>query len=285
MEDFELLRYVTIGQYLPGDSIVHRLDPRTKLSVFLFLTLAVSFSLSYSANLILLLVTLLLVLLSGIPLGYIFSGLRPALPLIIFLAILQLLFYGGAYTPYGMETQTLFQWGWIHITNGSVQVVVVSLLRFVELLFLTSLLTNTTTLSDLTHGMESMLRPFARLGLPAHELSLVVTIALRFAPLLAEQLEIIMKAQASRGAAIGHRRRLRFITTARQVATLIVPLFIDAFRRAEDLILAMHTRCYIGGRGRTSYVRLRFSRQDYIVYAVGFLFSASILFLRNDFPF
>jgi energy-coupling factor transport system permease protein len=284
MEDFELLRYVTVGQYLPGDSVVHRLDPRTKLSVFLFLTLAATFSLSYTANVILVLVTLGLVLLARIPLRYILSGLRPALPIIVVLAILQLLFYGTAYTPYGAETRTLFQWGWIHITNGSVQLVIVSMLRFVVLLFLTSLLTNTTTLTGLTHGVEAMLRPFARIGLPAHELSLVATVALRFVPLLAEQLEIILKAQASRGASIAHQGRLRFVSTARQVAVLIVPLFVDAFRRAEDLILAMQARCYVGGRGRSSYVRFRATRADYAAYAAGLLFAAAMLVLRNRFP-
>ncbi len=284
MEDFELLRYVTVGQYLPGESLVHRLDPRTKLSVFLFLVLAVTFSTSYTANIILVTATLLLVLLAGIPLGYILGGLKPALPLIVILAVLQLLFYGDAYTPYGVQNETLFEWGWIHITTGSVQLVVVSLLRFVVLLFLTSLLTNTTPLTELTHGMEAMLRPFRRLGLPSHELSLVATIALRFVPLLAEQLEIILKAQASRGADIAYGGRLGFVRTARQVAVLIVPLFVDAFRRGEDLILAMQARCYVGGRGRSSYVRLKFARIDAVAYAVGGLFSLAILALRNSFP-
>jgi len=284
MEDFELLRYVTVGQYLPGDSLVHRLDPRTKLSVFLFLVVAVTFSTSYTANAILVTATLLLVLLARIPLGYILGGLKPAIPLIVILAVLQLLFYGEAYTPYGLENRTLFQWGWIHITNGSVQLVVVSMLRFVELLFLTSLLTNTTPLTDLTHGLEAMLRPFRRIGLPSHELSLVATIALRFVPLLAEQLEIIMKAQASRGADIAYGGRFGFVRTARQVAVLIVPLFVDAFRRAEDLILAMQARCYVGGRGRSSYVRLKFARIDAGAYLAGVLFSLAILALRNIFP-
>ena len=284
MEDFELLRYVTVGQYLPGDSLVHRLDPRTKLSVFLFLVVAVTFSTSYTANAILVTATLLLVLLARIPLGYILGGLKPAIPLIVILAVLQLLFYGEAYTPYGLENQTLFQWGWIHITNGSVQLVVVSMLRFVELLFLTSLLTNTTPLTDLTHGLEAMLRPFRRIGVPSHELSLVATIALRFVPLLAEQLEIIMKAQASRGADIAYGGRFGFVRTARQVAVLIVPLFVDAFRRAEDLILAMQARCYVGGRGRSSYVRLKFAPIDAGAHLVGVLFSLAILALRNTFP-
>ncbi|MEE8391491.1 MAG: energy-coupling factor transporter transmembrane protein EcfT [Anaerolineae bacterium] len=285
MEDFELLRHITIGQYLPGDSIIHRLDPRTKLSIFLFITIAVTFSISYTANAILVLVTLFLVLLSGVSMRYVFSGIKPAIPLIIILAILQLLFYGEQFVPFGMQTKTYFHWGWIHITNGSVQLVIVSALRFIELLFLTSLLTNTTTLTDITHGMENMLRPFSRIGVPAHELSLVATIALRFVPLLAEQLEIIMKAQASRGADIAHRGKLQFVTTTRQVAALIVPLFIDALRRAEDLILAMQARCYVGGRGRSSLVRLKFARMDYVAYVLSLIFSVAMLAFRNYFPF
>ncbi|MCX7682811.1 MAG: energy-coupling factor transporter transmembrane protein EcfT [Anaerolineae bacterium] len=284
MEDFELLRHITIGQYVPGRSIIHRLDPRTKLSVFLFITAAVTFSISYTANVILVLTTLLLVMVSGISLRYILSGLKPALPLIIVLAVLQLLFYGEAYVPYGMQTRTLFHWGWIHITNGSVQLVVVSAMRFIELLFLTSLLTSTTTLTDITYGVEDMLRPFSRIGVPAHELSLVATIALRFVPLLAEQLEIIMKAQASRGANIAYRGRWQFVRNARQVSALIVPLFIDAFRRAEELILAMQARCYVGGRGRTRLVRLRFTPTDYLAYAMGLAYSVVLLALRNRFP-
>jgi energy-coupling factor transport system permease protein len=284
MEDFELLRHITIGQYLPGDSIIHRLDPRTKLSIFLFITMAVTFSVSYTGNIILVLVTLSLVLLSGVSMRYVFSGVKPAIPIIIVLAILQLLFYGGQFVPYGMQTKTYFHWGWIHITNGSVQLVIVSAMRFVELLFLTSLLTNTTTLTDITHGMENMLRPFSRIGVPSHELSLVATIALRFVPLLAEQLEIIMKAQASRGADIAHKGKLQFVTTARQVAALIVPLFIDAFRRAEDLILAMQARCYVGGHGRSSLIRLKFAQLDYAVYALSLIFSVAMLAFRNFFP-
>jgi len=285
MEDFEFLRNITIGQYLPGDSIIHRLDPRTKISVFLFITIAVTFSVSYTGNIILVLVTLSLVLLSGVSMRYVFSGIKPAIPIIIILATLQLLLYGEGFVPYGMQSKTYFHWGIIHITNGSVQLVIVSAMRFVELLFLTSLLTNTTTLANITHGMENMLRPFSRIGVPSHELSLVATIALRFVPLLAEQLEIIMKAQASRGADIAHKGKLQFVTTARQVAVLIVPLFIDAFRRAEDLILAMQARCYVGGRGRSSLVQLRFARMDYVAYALSLVFSAVMLVFRNSFPF
>jgi energy-coupling factor transport system permease protein len=285
MEDFEFLRNITVGQYLPGNSLIHRLDPRTKISVFLFITIAVTFSVSYTANVILVLVTLGLVWISGVSLKYILSGLKPALPLIAILAIMQLLFYGEAYTPYGMASRTYFKWGWIHITNGSVQLVVVSAMRFIELLFLTSLLTNTTTLTDIAHGIEDMLSPFSKLGVPANELAMVAAIALRFVPLLGEQLEIIMKAQASRGASVARRGKLQFINRTRQLAAFIVPLFVDAFRRAEDLILAMQARCYVGGHGRSSLVRLTFRPIDYVAYAAGLIFSVLILALRTAFPF
>ncbi|MGC8836849.1 MAG: energy-coupling factor transporter transmembrane component T family protein [Anaerolineae bacterium] len=285
MEDFEFLRNITIGQYLPGDSIVHRMDPRAKISIMLFLIIAITFNISYLANIILLVVTFLFVIASGISLGYILSGVKPAIPFIVVLALLQLLFYGDAYIPYNAVSRTLFRWGWIHITNGSVQLVVVSTLRFLQLLFLASLLTNTTTTSELTHGMEAMLAPFSRIGLPGHELSLVATIALRFVPILAEQLEIIMKAQASRGAELGAKGKLQFIQTTRQVVVLIVPLFIDAFRRAEDLILAMQARCYMGGRGRTHLMTLKFSRTDLIAYFTVLVFSAAMVIFRNSFPF
>jgi energy-coupling factor transport system permease protein len=285
MEDFEFLRNITIGQYLPGDSLVHRLDPRTKITVMLLMVLAITLNNSYTANLILLFVTFAFVLLSGIPLGYILSGVRPALPLIIILAVLQLLFYGDAYVPYNAQSQTLFHWGWIHVTNGSVQLVIVSSLRFIQFLFLASLLTNTSAITALAHGMEGMLRPFARFGVPGHELSLIGTISLRFVPILAEQLEVIMKAQASRGADLGTGSRLRFIQTTRHLLALIVPLFIDAFRRAEDLILAMEARCYMGGKGRTHLIHLKLSRTDYLAMGVIFAFSALMIACSKQFPY
>ncbi len=276
MEDFEFLRNITIGQYLPGNSIVHRLDPRAKITIMLLMVLPITFSLSYVSNVILLLVSLGFVALSGISVRYILSGIKPALGLIIVLALLQLLFYGDSFVPPNMVSVTLFRWGIIHITNGSVQLVVVSTLRFLDLLFLASLLTNTTTTTELAHGTEDMLAPFSRLRIPGHELSLVLTIALRFVPILAEQLETIMKAQASRGADMGKGGKLQFIQTTRQVLVLLVPLFINSFRRAEDLILAMEARCYVGGRDRTRLVRLRLTRTDLLAMATVAAFAATM---------
>lgn len=285
MEDFEFLRNVTIGQYLPGKSLVHRLDPRAKLTIMILVTAAITFNVSYVANVVLLAVTFLFVLMSGISLRYILSGVKPALPLIIILATLQLLFYGDGFVPPNTVSQSYVRWGFVHITNGSVQLVVVSTMRFLELLFLTSLLTNTTTTTDLAHGMEDMMRPLVRVGVPAHELSLIGTIALRFLPLFAEQLEVIMKAQASRGADLGGGGKFQFIQTTRHMLALLVPLFIDAFRRAEDLILAMESRCYTGGHGRTHLLSLRFQQIDYLAMAAILVFAASMLVFRGVFPF
>ncbi len=284
MEDFEFLRNITVGQYLPFNSIVHRMDPRTKLTVMLLMVVAITFNMSYTANVILLVVSFAFVILSNVPPGYILSGIKPALPLIIILALLQLLFYGDQFVPPKMASVTLFQWGWIHITNGSVQLVVVSTLRFLELMFLASLLTNTTTTTELTHGMEDMLRPFGRLGVPGHELSLVGTIALRFVPILAEQLEIVMKAQVSRGADLGGRSKFAFIQTTRMMSALVVPLFIDALRRGEDLILAMEARCYMGGKGRSHLVQLHFNSTDYVAMGSVLVFAILMVAFQNAFP-
>jgi len=283
MEDFEFLRNVTVGQYFPGDSIVHRIDPRTKITVLILLAMVNAFIISYTGNIVLLAVCTAYVLVSGISLRFILSGLKPALPLIIMYAIMQLLFFGEAYAPYGLETQIYFEWWIITISNGSIQLVIVTLMRFLEILFLVSLLTATTTTTDLAHGVEGMLRPFQRIGVPAHEVSLIGTIALRFVPIFAEQLEIIMKAQASRGADFGGGSVWQFIKTARQMVALIVPLFVDAFRRAEDLILAMEARCYVGGKGRTHIEAFHMTTADFLIIAGNLVFAVLMLTFRTSF--
>ena len=284
MEDFEFLRNVTVGQYFAGDSIVHRIDPRTKITVLIILAIANSFITSYTGNAIFLAVCTAYVIASGISLRFILSGVKPALPIIIIYALMQLLFFGEAYAPYGLATKIYFEWGIITISNGSIQLVIVTLMRFLEILFLVSLLTATTTTTDIAHGVEGMLKPFQRLGVPAHEISLIGTISLRFVPIFAEQLETIMKAQASRGADFGGGGVWQFVKTTRQMVTLVVPLFVDAFRRAEDLILAMEARCYMGGKGRTSITRFRLTNTDYSIMIANLIFAIALIALRNRFP-
>ena len=254
------LRHVSIGQYIPTGSVVHRLDPRAKLIALLVIVLAVVVATSYTANAFLLCGALALVLLARLPIRYILSSVIPALPFILILSLFQLLFYGN---PSG-DAHILLSWGAIRITTAAVRLVIVSLARFLDLLLLTSLLTNTTTTSALTQGLESLLRPFNVLGLPGHELALVGAIALRFVPILGEQLDSILQAQASRGVGTEATGRWNLARNTRRIATLIIPLFVDAYRRSEELTLAMRARCYHGGRGRTHLIDLHFTPADYM---------------------
>lgn len=276
MTDYSAFRHLTIGQYLPYGSVVHHLDPRAKILMFTLLVAAVTFASSYAASLVLLAVLLVIVRLSRIPLRYPLQGLRPALPWIGIFAILQLLFYRG---QYGWTTcSTVWSWGFFDITTCGIRQVGLMVLRLLQFMILISLLTLTTSTTELTHGLERLLNPLTRVRFPAHELALVFAIALRFAPTLAGELERIMKAQASRGADFGEQGRLRFIQRTRNLLPLLVPLFLSALRRAEDLSLAMEARGYTGGRGRTSYLQLKAQPRDYLALALVCTFSATLLF-------
>ncbi|MEZ4684405.1 MAG: energy-coupling factor transporter transmembrane component T [Caldilineaceae bacterium] len=268
MEEFDLLRNVTIGQYIPTGSAIHRLDPRAKILAATFLILAISFNTSIIANLLFLLVTLVLAKLSRIEFRYILRGLLLGLPILIFIFVMQFLFLGGV-EPAG---KIYWEWGWFRLTRYGLQTMVISLIRIVSFIFLTSLVTMTATTTELTHGVERILQPFRRFGVPAHELALILTIALRFVPTLAEEAERILKAQASRGADVSQRRIWRPDKAAKAYLPLIVPLFLGAFRRAEDLVYAMEARGYVSGEGRSKFVLLKSSWVDYTVIIGAFLF-------------
>ncbi len=272
MASYEALRHVTIGRYIPGNSSIHRLDPRIKLIAFVILMGLVLVATSYTTNMLLLALVTSCVLIAELPVGYLLSNVRPALPVIVVLSLLQLLFYRA-----DPRAPLLLSWGKLHISTAALQVVVVSLIRFLILIFLVSLLTNTTTTSSLTSGLESLLRPLNRLGLPGHEIALVGAVALRFVPILGEELESIAKAQDARSVGDGKRGRWQLAQNARRVAALIVPLFVDAYRRAEELVLAMRARCYHGGEGRSHLVTFTFAPRDYI--ALGLMVLSVIVVL------
>ncbi len=276
LEDFELMRHITIGQYLPTGSMVHRLDPRTKIVGLGLLIMAVLVGSSLSGLLITLALILGLVALARVPLGYAAGGLRPALPFLLLLLVLQILFGWGSGTP-GMACPTLWSAWVFKITLCSIVSVLIMLLRLVGLILLTSLLTMTSTISELTHGIESLLRPFQRLGLPAHELALVFTIALRFVPTLAEELEKLLKAQAARGADI--RLGSNPIQRTRQFLPVLIPMFLTTLRRGEMLAEAMEARGYTGSHGRSHYIRLRPSLADGLALAGVTLLVAGLLLL------
>ena len=276
MAEFELLRYVTIGQYLPTGSFVHRLDPRIKLVAFAALVAAVAFTSSYSGSIIALLVVVTLVSLARVPLGYALRGVWPAIPILMILALFQLLIPPAMGSAPGCRV--LMGWPLIQVTplapltDCTLRLVIVSALRLVGLIILTSLLTFTTSVSELARGTERLLAPLDRLGFPAHELSLMVTIALRFVPFLAGEMERLAKAQASRGADFGEGSRWRFLRSARQLLPLLVPLILNSLRRGEELALAMEARCYAGGVGRTHLIGMKVRPSDFVALgaAVGF---------------
>lgn len=258
--EFELSRNITIGQYLPTGSVIHRLDPRYKLAAFVILILAIAICSTYVGNLFALAVCIAMFRLSRIPLHYGLSGIKPAIPFIVILAVLQLLFYGEV-----AEGGSVYvEWGFVKITSESVRLVLVSAMRFVEVIFLSSVLTLSTSTTELTHGMERLLGPLEKVRFPVHAFALIITIAIRFVPTFAMEMEKMMKAQASRGAEFGTGEWWRIVRRTRDMLPIIVPLFNVALSRAEDLILAMEARCYTPGSSRTRYTHYKAVGRDYL---------------------
>ncbi len=250
---FELTRNIAIGQYIPTNSIIHRLDPRTKLLATLFLMIALSVVDSLLAMGMLLLVLALITWLAKLPFGYILRGFIRSWPVLAFFLTLALLYIGWQ-EPAG---KVYFEWSYLRVTRLALQLIMLSVLRLLAFMFLVSLPSLTTSVTDLTHGIRVLLSPFRRFGVPAHDIALVFMIALRFVPTLAEETERVMKAQASRGGEIGDLSWRRPVQIGRALLPLIVPLFVNAFRRAEELAIAMEARCFMPGAERSSYTILQ----------------------------
>jgi len=275
--EFELSRNITIGQYVPTGSFIHKLDPRTKVLAFTVIVLAIALNTSYLGNLVGLLFTLFLFYASKIPFSYGVSGIKPAIPFILILAILQLLFQGSVFSG----GQVFYEYGFVIITEESIRLVIVSAVRFIEIIFISSVLTLATSTTELTHAIQSILSPLKKVKFPVHEFSLIITIAIRFVPTFAIEMEKMMKAQASRGAEFGSGGWWRIIKRTKEMFPIIIPLFNVAMSRAEDLILAMEARCYIPGGERSSYTSYQILLKDYAILAFSIVFA---LFLFT-FPF
>lgn len=254
----DLLRNFSFGQYVPVESMIHRLDPRTKilgtlvLAVVVFVARGAGDLAAYAALLA------LIVLAARISPGYVLRSLRPVFWLVAFAVVFQVLF-----GPEGGHA--VFRRGPITITRENLAAGVFYGVRLALLIIATSLMTFTTSPVELTDGLERLLRPFRRIGVPAHELALMMTIALRFIPTLIEETDKIMKAQMARGAEFSQGSIVR---RARALVPLLVPLFVGAFRRAESLALAMEARCYRGGDQRTRMTELVLRPRDYAAFAV-----------------
>ncbi|MBK8050499.1 MAG: energy-coupling factor transporter transmembrane protein EcfT [Anaerolineales bacterium] len=263
---FELSRNIIIGQYIPGNTFVHRLDPRAKILVTLFLLFGISFTRSLIVSFVYLATMLVIVWSARVPLGFVLRPFVRGLPLILFFLGFSVLWLGWQ-EPAGI---VFFQWGWIRITSNALLMAVLSLTRLISLLLLISLPTLTTPITQLTYGMESLLTPLGYVGLPVHDIAMIATISLRFVPILAEEMERVIKAQASRGGEIGALSWREPMQIGKAMLPLVVPLFVNAFRRAEEMAVAMEARCYVSGAGRTRFVQLHAHLIDYVV-VVGML--------------
>ena len=263
----ELTRYVTIGQYIPRDSAVHRLDPRTKIAAVTMLMVAIFIVRDFAGYALLTAFLLGVIVASQIPIGYVLRGLRPILFLLLLTVILNTFFSGVR------EGTPLFHIRGIVVYREAVMRAIFIGYRLITLVAVTSLLTFTTSPVELTDGIERILRPFRRIGVPAHELAMMMTIALRFIPTLLEETEKIMKAQMARGAEFDRGGALR---RRGALVPVVVLLFISAFRRADELALAMEARCYRGGEHRTRMKELRFAPRDGIALAVALAAAVAI---------
>lgn len=279
MKNFEFLHNVTIGQYLPTGSVIHSTHPSVKmLAAGLLVGTAV-----VTTDLIPLGVFFLAIIaafkIARIPIRYALRGVRPAIPIIIFIAILQVLF-----SSQGDTGRVFWESRLIAITTGDFLIAAITALRLVALILVISLFTLCTDIKELTHGTEQLLLPFTKLRFPAHEFSMIITVTLRFLPLLSEEAENLIKAQSSRGADFG-KGRMGFFKRLYRMLPLFVPLLVSSLRRAENLALAMEARCYTGGAGRTRLVRFSIRKTDIVGLITACLFTAAILsinFARLD---
>lgn len=263
----ELSRFVTIGQYVPRESPVHRLDPRTKIAAVTAFMVVIFAVRDFAGYGLLTLFLLGIIALARIPLGFVLRGLRPIVFLLLLTVVLNVFFSGAE-----GGTVVFRVWRLAATREGIIRALFIAY-RLILLVGVTSLLTFTTSPVELTDGIERLLRPFRRVGVPAHELAMMMTIALRFIPTLLEETEKIMKAQMARGAVFDRGGALR---RARALVPVLVPLFVSAFRRADELALAMEARCYRGGEKRTRMKELRFAPRDAAALVVTVV--ASVLF-------
>ncbi len=263
---------VTLGQYFPAKSVLHRTDPRMKICLTIFSIVLIFMARNFFSLGLAVLYIGLGIACSKIPLKMYLKSLKPILFLIVFTAVLNL-FYGTG--------EPLVQWGWLKITkHGLLNSFFVSL-RIILLILASSVLTFTTSPTQLTDAIERLLRPLNKLHVPVHEFAMMMTIALRFVPLLLEETEKIMAAQKARGADMESGGLIQRI---KALVPVLIPLFVSAFRRAFDLATAMESRCYHGGEGRTKMKVLKFSGTDWVVLCSAASCLAAFLLLNFLLP-
>lgn len=263
-----MIRDITIGQYYPVDSVVHRLDPRTKLFGTMIFIISLFFANNlwcYAAATLFLAVA---VKLSRVPFKFIVRGLK---------AIVFLLLISISFNLFLTDGRVLFRIGFLKVTEEGLKLVFFMGMRLMYLVIGSSVMTLTTTPNQLTDGLEKSLGILNRLHVPVHEISMMMSIALRFIPILVEETDKIMKAQMARGADFESGN---LIQKAKSMIPLLVPLFVSAFRRATDLAMAMEARCYRGGIGRTKMKPLRYESRDRVAYVILLGYLAAVIAIR-----
>ena len=265
-----MLKDITLGQYFPGNSPIHRLDPRTKLIGLVGYIVALFVAKSWISYGIMLVFLLVLIRISAIPPKSIVKGMKPLVMILIFTGVLNLFFT--------QEGKLLVDFWVIRIYSGGVSRAAMMMIRILMLITCTFLLTYTTSPIALTDGLEALMGPLKKVGVPVHELSMMMCIALRFIPTLIEETDKIMCAQKARGADFENGS---LIDRAKALIPILVPLFISAFRRADELATAMECRCYQGGEGRTKMKLLRYHREDLISFGIGILLVLMVVALAN----
>lgn len=267
-----MLKDITIGQYFPSETLIHRLDPRIKI----ILTIAYVISLFLISNAIGFLISILFIffcyVLSKIPFKMILKSIKPIIPILIFTALLNMFFIDG---------DVIFKFWVFKITTQGIKMAIIMAVRILCLIIGTSLLTYTTSPIELTDAIERLLKPLKLIRFPVHEMAMMMTIALRFIPTLIEETDKIMSAQKARGADM---ETGGLIKRAKAIIPVLIPLFVSAFRRADELALAMECRCYNGGDGRTKMKQLHISLRDIFSIFIVAVFITSIILINIYVP-
>ncbi|CDC13336.1 MAG: energy-coupling factor transporter transmembrane component T family protein [Roseburia sp.] len=263
-----MLRDITLGQYYPADSVIHKLDPRVKLFGTLIYIISLFVFKGLPAFILAAIFLVVLIKLSKVPFSYMVKGLKTIVLIMLFAAVFNLFLTPG--------TKLVSFWIFT-ITYEGLKNAVVMMVRLIFLIIGTSLMTLTTTPNELTDGLEKALSPLKYIKVPVHEIAMMMSIALRFIPILIEETDKIMKAQMARGADFEHGN---LIQKAKNMVPLLVPLFVSAFRRANDLAMAMEARCYRGGEGRTKMKPLHYQKHDRMAYLTLLVYLAAVIGLR-----
>ncbi len=263
-----MLKDITLGQYYPADSILHKLDPRVKLFGTLIYIISLFSFKGLPAFLLATLFLIVVIRLSKVPFSYMVKGLKSIIVLMIITGIFNLFLTQG---------EVLVQFWIFKITYEGIKSAILMVVRLIYLIVGTSVMTLTTTPNQLTDGLEKALMPFSKIKVPVHEIAMMMSIALRFIPILVEETDKIMKAQMARGADFESGN---IIKKAKAMIPLLVPLFVSAFRRANDLAMAMEARCYRGGEGRTKMKPLTYCAADKKAYVILIAYLVFMLALR-----